>query len=66
MARLREAGYTNAPAHSGLCTQVCPLPKNIVPNGDIFARRTGILRTHGWQYQPCTLDKDISASFHRE
>ena len=54
----------NAPAHLGLFTQLCPLPKNITPKGDIFQRCTGIPRMHGWQYRPSTLDGDISASFH--
>ena len=54
------------PAHPGLCTQMCPLPKNIMPNRDIFPTRTGIPRTPGWKYQPCTLDGDISASFQKE
>ena len=60
---LTRLGIQMPPAHPGLCTQVCPLPKNIMPKRDIFLRRTGIPRTHGWQYQPCILDGDISASF---
>ena len=59
-------GIQMPPTHPGLCTQVCLLPKNIMPNRDIFPRRTGIPRTHGWHFQPCTLDGDISSSFHRK
>ena len=59
-------GIQIPPAHPGLCTQMWPLPKNIMPIREIFPRRTGIPRTPGWQYQPCTLDGDISASFHKK
>ena len=36
-------------AHPGICTQVCPLPKNVMSNSGIFPKSTGIPRTHDWQ-----------------
>ena len=31
-------------AHPGICTQVCPLPKNVMSNSGIFPQSTGIPR----------------------
>ena len=36
-------------AHPGICTQECPLPKNVMSNSGIFPKSTGIPRTHDWQ-----------------
>ena len=33
-------------AQPGICTQVCPLPKNVMSNSGIFPKSTGIPRMH--------------------
>ena len=45
----KRLGIPMHTAHPGICTQVCPLPKNVMSNSGIFPKSTGIPRTHDWQ-----------------